>query len=645
MGKSKFFALLFFCFITRFVDANSADTLKIFRTNEVIVLSEDDEIRKSSASREFVLSDIGKSKYKTIDEILNEVVGFYSLRNSKNEGYFRLRGFDQRQVGIYFDGVPIVSQFDGMVDLSQFATPLIAKIAVSKGLSTVLYGANNLAGSVNFVTENSFSKNKIETTAELGNISKNFGLAINQRISDFYFFASVDYLNLSDFNVSRKLKSLDFVENSDFNSLNVFFKVANSIGNSFQHSFSTTLSLGNKGIPFNLEAKQKRYWKMPEWRNLLTNYAFDWVLTDNLFVKSQIYYTDFYNVIDSYDDSTYTTQNSKSAFHSTQRNRKLGLSAIFEYKLSNSNLTKFGFRYNDETQKQQANVSEPFKAFRSELLSISLEQNFSFNDFGGLIGLNWDIFNPNKDNPGLQKTGIHFLNYQAGVNYSIHSFNVYLNYAHKSRFPTLKELYAEILGTNKPNPALKSEFADLFELGINSISFDNLKLRASFYYDNVRNLIDIITLEDKSRQFVNIGKVFFSGVELEGKYSIKKFDFTFGAIYQKVENRTSGASTKILPLRPEISTNLVISRLFSFGLKLELQLIGYFNQYAFNSDKKQYFELPDYGLVNLSTSYKLNNHITISGYIKNLFDVLYYSDWGYPQPGINFLVGINLIIL
>ncbi|ROL58236.1 hypothetical protein D9V84_00435 [Bacteroidetes/Chlorobi group bacterium Naka2016] len=620
------------------------DTLKLYKTNEVVVLSEDEQLSKSSAAQELDLSDFHLLKYKSVDLLLNDILGFDSRRNSKNEGYFRMRGFDQRQVGIFLDGIPIVTQYDGMVDLYQFPTSSISKVSVSKGLSSLLYGANNLAGSINLITENSFRKNLIEVKGELGNVSKNFGVKLNQRLSNFYFISNLDYIGLDNFNTSRNLSNFDRIDNSYSKTYSLFFKVVNPISRTFLHNFTILFNTGDRGIPVNIEATRKRFWKMPEFRNILLNYAFAYSPNESVFSKTNIYFTNFYNVIDSYDDSTYSTQLTNLSFHSTQSNKKIGFSSIFELRLLESNLTKIGIRYDRETQDQQSNYSQPWKTFQSELASLSLEQNLSYKNFGGIVGLNLDYLKPNDIGETEHKKSISFLNYQVGANYSSEVYNVYANFAHKSRFPTLKELYAEVLGANKPNPNLKSEFANLYELGVSVKPVENINFRASFYYNDVRNLIDIIVLEDKSRQFVNYGKVLLKGIEFSGNLAFYDFDFFFGLNYQEAENKTPSANNQIMPLRPKYLTNIRIVRSFNFGVTFEIQYLGYYNQYAYNSDKKQYFELPNYGLVNFSGSFKVNSNLTFSASVKNLFDVLYYSDWGYPQPGINFNLAMTLTL-
>lgn len=635
------FIIFILLFSSNFVYSNNE--IKAFRTNEIIIISQDKQIEKSTSYLDLIIENHHQNKYFFLDNLLNEVTGLRSIRNSKNEGYFRLRGLDQRQIGIYFDGIPIVNQFDGMVDLSQFSLLPVSKVSVSKGISSTLYGANNLGGSINFVTDNIFLENSINASINVGNISKNYGIQAKQRLKGIYFSLFADYNDFNNFQTSSKYKANSkTITNSYSESYSLFAKFANQLTNNFIHTLSFMISYGEKGIPVNLEASKKRYWKMPEWNNALISYAINYEMLEHINIKTNFFATRFKNIIDAYDDSTFSTQKTRSAFHSTQEYSKFGFSSILEINRDNFEQTKFAFSLHNDHQHQQSNINEQWKDFRSQLISLSVEQNLSFGNFGGFFGYNYDKLIPKYANGSQLRPSDDFLNHQAGINYSNDMFTVFINYSHKSRFPTLKEFYAEVIGANKPNPNLKSEFSNNYEIGFKSNYFSNLSLRSSIYANYVKNLIDITILEDNSRQFINIGKVYFAGVEFDAQYNLNEYLINFSFNYQKSENQTKSVKSKIMPLRPEFITNLTLSHYFDSGIGGHIQMQSYFNQFAYNADKKLYFKLPDYNLLNVLISYKIFKNLSLNATFLNILDELYYSDWGYPQLGFNFNFGIRL---
>ena len=59
---------------------------------------------------------------------------------SRNEEQVKVRGFDSRQVPVYFDGVPIYVPYDGNLDLARILTNNLGAVEVSKGYSSLLQG-------------------------------------------------------------------------------------------------------------------------------------------------------------------------------------------------------------------------------------------------------------------------------------------------------------------------------------------------------------------------------------------------------------------------------------------------------------------------------------------------------------------------
>ncbi|HDQ5677492.1 TPA: Plug domain-containing protein [Shigella flexneri] len=71
---------------------------------------------------------------------------------SRNEEQVKVRGFDSRQVPVYFDGVPIYVPYDGNLDLARILTNNLGAVEVSKGYSSLLHGPNQMGGAINITT-------------------------------------------------------------------------------------------------------------------------------------------------------------------------------------------------------------------------------------------------------------------------------------------------------------------------------------------------------------------------------------------------------------------------------------------------------------------------------------------------------------
>lgn len=97
---------------------------------------------------------IAQNNERTVAETLDNVSGL-SLSNTgaRNETTLSIRGFDARRIGVFIDGIPVYVPYDGNFDYSRFLTNDISQIDISKGYSSVVYGANTMGGVINIISK------------------------------------------------------------------------------------------------------------------------------------------------------------------------------------------------------------------------------------------------------------------------------------------------------------------------------------------------------------------------------------------------------------------------------------------------------------------------------------------------------------
>ena len=81
---------------------------------------------------------------------------------NRNELTVKVRGFDSRQVPVFFDGIPTYVPYDGNLDLGRFMTSELESIEVSKGYTSLLQGPNLMGGAINLTTAT--PKNRLRPT-------------------------------------------------------------------------------------------------------------------------------------------------------------------------------------------------------------------------------------------------------------------------------------------------------------------------------------------------------------------------------------------------------------------------------------------------------------------------------------------------
>jgi iron complex outermembrane recepter protein len=134
------------------VEADTTRVQPVYTLGEIVVLGTRNAVTRAATVHEVGRVRIDELAIRSPRDAMEHMPGVYFSRNSRNENSFRLRGFDQRQVSVFLDGVPVSLAYDGLVDISQFVGSDLERVQVSHGFSSLLHGANSLGGSVTLHT-------------------------------------------------------------------------------------------------------------------------------------------------------------------------------------------------------------------------------------------------------------------------------------------------------------------------------------------------------------------------------------------------------------------------------------------------------------------------------------------------------------
>ncbi len=133
-----------------------------------------------------------ESKYwaQDIPMLVNELPNVYSYSDNGNGigySYLKIRGFDQRRIGVMINGIPLndaESHEVFWVDLPDIASST-QDIQIQRGVGNSLYGAAAFGGSVNLMTLSSVQSPGLSLMAGYGTFNtKKFSLAANSGMID-----------------------------------------------------------------------------------------------------------------------------------------------------------------------------------------------------------------------------------------------------------------------------------------------------------------------------------------------------------------------------------------------------------------------------------------------------------------------------
>ncbi|MBI1937971.1 MAG: TonB-dependent receptor plug domain-containing protein [Ignavibacteriales bacterium] len=227
---------------------------------------------------------IGKSDASTVIDLGKNIPSVKIQTNSRGESLFFFRGSGERQLTLFFDGVPINIPWDNRIDLSLIPSQTIEEITVLKGIPPAIFGANAIAGVINISSKN-LTDETGSLSVQLGeNNHKNFSGLWGDGNDKLSYLISASYKNSDGF---RLPENFDDPSNPDTKRINSYIETKNIFGKlnyKFSDSFESRLSVtyidSKKGVPPEIGAANPRYWKYPLWKNLIVAANGTWKINE-----------------------------------------------------------------------------------------------------------------------------------------------------------------------------------------------------------------------------------------------------------------------------------------------------------------------------------------------------------------------------
>ncbi len=636
-----------------------ASGTNIFTIGEIVVTG-----KKEQSKERVTAEEIEQLDKKNITQAVNLLPGInFGNVGARNEGMIYVRGFDMRQVPLYVDGIPQYVPYDGYVDPNRFTTFDLSEITISKGYSSVLYGPNTLGGAINMVTRKpqerfegkitggiSYGNDQITSTLTSLNLASNQG---NWYVQSSLSNLDSNFIPLSGSFTATKNENGGKRDNSDTRDFKGSVKVGYTPNTSDEYSLSFINQDSNKGVPvytgFNPSAAV-RYWRYTEWDKSSLYFISKKELGSKSSLKTRAYYDKYYNVLDSYDNATYTTQTTKKAFTSIYDDKTFGGSVEYATELVRNNTLKLAVHDKYDMHKEY-NVGQQAKEFEDNTLSVAAENSWEASkNLSVIFGVRRDFRNTIKADD-LQGTTLSSFslqdnsanNYQLAVvkRFAEHqSVTTYLT--RTTRFPTLKDRYSYKFGNALPNPGLNPEQSWNYGVDYSFRPLDNLKMQASVYQSK---LSDVIQQVDNVAyvnsvwvyQFQNAGKATYTGFECSVDWlPVSWFKSFTGYSYIDRKN-DSNPSLRFT----DVPHNKVSGYLQFFLDKNTWAMVeSEYNSGRYSTSDGKY-KAGAYGLLNLRARTTLQQSLSLQASLENLFDRNYQVAEGYPEAGRQYVISAS----
>ena len=644
-----FFFLVFFM-VKNVLAETTSDTLRVYYLGEVVVIAQQSPTSLTSSLKEVNGQTIRQRQIQTIAEAVGITPGGYISIGSRNEMVVHLRGIEQRQIAVFLDGVPIYVPYDGLVDLGQIPVGTVEKVTVTQGNASVLYGLNSLGGSINIVTQlpsqrhtrlrlmggsgelQLYNLNQSGSFKSLGYL---LGLGYNRQ----------DHFPLSDDFSKTDVEDGDERDNSFYKKLDLFTKLTWRPHQSHHTALSFSYVDNEKYVPPNIH-ENPRFWRFPKWQKWVLNLTSSQIITNSLSLKEIVFYDKYDNILDSYDDATYSTQTKRYAFHSTYDDYSLGSNVFLTKTFSKNHILTLGVTYKRDVHREQGDRGLSWEKYKMDSYTLGLELEWrSSQDISLSTGLGLNLLDPVFANGQALREDITTLDGRLGIHYALsEDWKMTASIGHKTRFPTLKELYSGQSGKNVPNPNLNEESSFNVEIGMSHNWEGADRVGLTIFDSEITDLIvdkKVIVEEEEKDQLQNIGKARHTGLEFSATILPMK-DLTLNSSYTflRAWNRSDNRTTDELPYRPEHLVKLEQEYEFPFGLVFSLEE-SYVSKRIYLDQEDLPQSLDGYFLLDFQFRQSLWEHLTFSFSLFNVLDEYYESEYGFPMPGRNFRAGME----
>lgn len=628
----------------------------------------------------------------SLDDALTLVPGVHvdGFGDSRNEKVAYIRGFDLFQAPLSIDGVRVYLPYDNRLDLGRFITPDLAAVEVQKGYVSVLNGPGGMGGAINLVTRKPTKALDFtaQETIDLGNTGKlaaHVGAASLGTLQEkFYLQANAGYRSSDGFFLSRKFDPVSFggveTENggrrdhAETRDWRVNLKAGFTPNDTDEYSISYTKQEGRKEAPFSTREPIRgvtgpaptgtpgfqRSWEWPKWDYESVYFLSHTALGDKSYVDGKLFYNKLNNLLSAYDDGTFATRTTGRSFDSYYDETGYGGSVELGTELIPMNTLKGAFHWRRDVHEPR-NLASPgvntvfdAEAEQSEnTMSFAVENTFHATERLNLVaGLSYDRRDLDKAEYVVGSGATSSLreydkkdddawNWQAAAIYKLSDAGrVHASVSDRTRFPTLWERFSTRFGDALPNPGLKAERAQNWELGWTDMVRPGLTLGATVFYSDVKDVIQGVGRDldgDGINEFVqnrNVGDGDYYGVELKAEWAANE-TLTFGGHYAFLHRKIDGPDgANIKPVGTPKHSAFVYAKWEAYaGLVLTPSLELSSSRYSSDRFESAYTKNGGFALVNMSADYKFTENFSAGVGVRNLFDRNYAVQYGYPEAG------------
>ncbi len=636
------------------------DSLVHYELGDIVVRppGNSPDISSISTVQRVPLAGIAQSDAISIDQVFRRIPSAHLQTNSRGESLVYLRGAGERQVSLFFDGALLNIPWDNRVDLSLIPSEVVGEISISKGVPSVLYGANVLGGAINLTSRQlrnpgSFS----QVSGILGSHgSRQARVTWLQRKERFQSTIFAGFSDQSGYGLPQGV-GLPYSQdpnglrtNTDRRMRSAFGQVSFNVAKEGKIGFSVLRFEGKKGIAPEGHVDPRytnvRYWRYPEWGTSMAIVSGNFPIQTGT-LRGAAWASDFSQTIAQYSDESYSEQLETQL----DQDNTYGVRLTYLRDFPNSGSLRAAvslvssIHAQDDLETGKMPLS---RTFSQRILSNGIEYART-GVVDVLIGASMDVLATPKTGDKPDRGPQTALGVTMGLSRDL-SPGVTIRgvLGRKTRFPTMRELFGEALGRFLVNPNLKPESTLLSELAI-EIDRNGTLVEAIVFlnrtFDTIGQEMILLSGESKPRrQRINLDGSGVLGLETTFRARVAsrlRMGCNLTAMYAR---ELDYGFERPLPEKPAWIGRCDMN--YQPGSGISLILESHYSGRAYGlSDGNDLIPLPSSLVVNTRISWLIlyrKYSAEVFGRINNLTDEIVLPQLGLPGPGRALHIGLQI---
>lgn len=588
---------------------------------------------------------------RSLADVLRGLAGVTVRANSRGETVARIRGAEERQTQVFLDGAPLGVPWDGRVDLGLLPAGLLGEVRVIKGAAPIEYGANSVAGVVDFQTRQSAQGSFAHL--EAGSLGSGSGsLMLAERLGGIEATLAVGGITRD---AEPRAGPLAFSQapgnrrtNSDLNAGSVFGAIGASMGDLRVRASLLHLA-AERGIAPESDRPAEagaRFWRYPD--IALTQATLNAALTlgEDAELRATGWRQVFSQTIAQYRSVDY------AALRRVQddADQTLGTRLVLAHRAGPLQL-RWAASAQSSTHRQletdfPSGTAGPALSYRQNLYSLGVEADAPLAPgLRATLGAAYDAADTplTGDKPAQPSRGAGAASAALGMDISASSV-LTLSGGRRTRFASARELFGEALGRFALNPDLRPEQAWLADAEWRWAR-PGFALVLNPFFIRSRDTLAQRVLPDGRRQRFNLSGATSFGIDARIAHDLSDtLRVELSGTWLRARADAASAGVRRLPQRPSFETLAVLDWNVpgKFDLRAELRGVG--QAIDLNAEGRS-VKLPAAAELAARAAVpvaQLGSHqLLLTFAVDNLTDAQIFPQVGLPLPGRVWRLGLR----